>query len=579
MPSNISLTFLSTTQQTNGYNILVTVDSVAGSSTQVAAFNTITFPAKNIEGFSNYTDNSFVNNTYSVGSQNCSLVSYSADKSIYTLNISTADTLPVNSDYYISVSATTTDGITTDYCNALLLPLSPSPVDLIAAVISRSANPTTQATISVLFNEPTSIPTDSTYTYNAATQILKGDGTYGFIVEEGLAYNTELGGVSYTINAGIDEAYIAIQVVRQLDDPSSPYGQLSTYSELSDTIEATDSGVPLYPDLKTLDYVPATQLVTLSWESNASDPLTDVTSYSVYYTLGSGTGIFLASVAYVPGTTTYSYMYNLSVGTAPGQIPPNALVTYYIESENANGHSIPSNTKSITVVVPSSAPLNLTATAIRDSANTQDVSVTFTKPTSINGSTINAYYVVKYSTQANPTATLASQNVPYDGSSVVIVPFNQTPYSGENYIVTAYLVTTDVNTNPVSELVGTPATASFTSGYAPFIYSINDDGPTGTWTRTIPLTSVQVLTAGTLTDSSMELTLFVPGEGQTIGIVRTETVDATAIQQFNDPYSSFEHSYMYTFDLSNISDTILSFTVANTSSLTTRHISGSLGPA
>lgn len=577
MPSIVTLKFLSTTQQTNGYTILVKVSSVNGSSTQVAAVNFITFPANNIDGHSTpYTDNSLVNGTYLVGSQNCSLVSYSPSESYYTLNISTADVLPEHSDYYISASVTTTDSVTTEYSDALYSPVSPSTVDLKSAVIARQSPQATTATISVLFDEPDSIPDNSTFVYNVATQILRGDGTYSFTVVEELIYNSVLGGVSYNIvdPSGIDEVYLAVQVVRQIEDPSTPYGQLSTYSELSETIQASDSSVPLPPTFDALVYIPGTnQNVELIWTSNSTDPLTDVTGYSIYYTVGSGTATLLDKVSYTAGQSHYSYNYNLQVGTGPGQIPANSLITYYIVSTNANGNSAPSNSKSITVVVPSSAPLNLSATAIRDSDTTQDISVLFTKPSTVNGGIANAYYIVEYSAQSSPNVPLSTKNVPYDGSATVTVAFNQSPYDGSTYIVKAKLVTTDTNTN--TPLVGSTATSSFTSGYAPFIYNINNSGQTGTWNKSTPLVNVQVLTADVLTGNRMEITVYVPpAQGATSGTVTVTSVQAQQPIPFSDPYSSFEGSYIYTFDLSGITNTILSFTVANSSDLTSRHITG-----
>jgi hypothetical protein len=390
-----------------------------------------------------------------------------------------------------------------------------------SATLSRNAATYgTEATITVSFYNQTA-PVGSSLSYNLAVQYVDGLGANQFTLVPGLAYVPGLVGQMGYIQTpitdanGIDEAYVAVQAVRNIVST----GILST-GELSNTVQAVDSAVPDPPRDLQVDYQYDVdpQKAILTWYAPYSANLTDVSVFIVYRSVRGGGYESLATIPYTNLVTPYTYT-DSDIGPDV-DIPLGSTISYYVTSVTVGAvESAPSNVVSFVTVEVSSAPRGLAA---RGQANTesipptQDVYGTFLNPVEVNGLVVYnytpAYFVIEIYSK-NPgrmNELIDSTTLDYvEGTSPYVFNFVDIDFftSGAGlvgaglYEVKCNLITYDNNGD---ELDGIVATSPFTSGPVPTIFDANGV-EADAWSVALPLTEFKVRTAAELTIGNIVL--------------------------------------------------------------------------
>ena len=484
-----------------GFTALVQPDS---TTTSLVSCNYIIYPGNNITGTISNVPNNLYNRTVNVGSDNCSNLGNNG----YSLFIDTSVCLP-NHDYYVSVSTLYIDGTQSPFSSAVLLPLAASKITLNSqSSVTLTRSPDTyisQALIKVFFTQPAAPPSGN-LSYTLGIQYIDGNGSNKFSLVPGLSYNTDSVQTTLIDANGIDEAYVAIQSVRNvsvLSSSSSNTISVSSTSELSNTVMAKDTDVPDPPRNLGIDYQYYTnQQAILSWNAPFSALLTDVAGFKVYRKVA-GSFVQIGSVVFTTIGATYSYTDNVST------IALNTNVSYYVTSfrNNPSAESVPSQIVSIVIVQPSSAPQNASATGLQvtfTSPYLQDVTTAFSNPSLISGSTFFDYSVAQFTVEIidvnNPSpSVIATNTVPYVASSTgYSLNFNNIAFATNGtinsspglYKAKIWLNTFDSSGNTI---IGQASIVNFQSGPRPIISSVN--GSANQWSITDALTSFTVKTS------------------------------------------------------------------------------------
>jgi hypothetical protein len=487
-----SFNWLATSQpDVDGFSTLV---EMSNSTLNVVSFSYTVCPAENV--LSN-TNNAFYNKTVNVGGHKSSKI----DSVTYSLYIESSECLP-NYDYYVFLSALLTDGSQVSYSTPLLLPLAASAISLNSSTgvtITYDEAYPNQATVNVYFPSVTA-PTGSTMTYVAAVQFVGTNGAYTFELQQAQSYNSNLGGIQFVLtgvgNYGVDECYVAVQSIRTITSTGN-----QAISQISNTVQAVNTAIANPPSLVLSGYnynaLPPNVVITLTAPSTAG--VTDVTSFNIYRSVGGGSYQIINTITYNPTIQTYTY-----TDSTIGSVPISTEVDYIAKSVNANGESVASNTISIVTVQPSSAPRNLSATGLTNpQGSLADIKILFTQSSDIYGFTNNANYNVNIIDASNNILHLFI--LPYvSGANHVYEDFvdNVTLQITGTQTLTCkcYLMTYDSLNQPINGLV---STVSFTVGPAPVIYDVN--GAINTWSATIPLVSLRVLSSTLLIPNGLTI--------------------------------------------------------------------------
>lgn len=490
MSSLESVQLLASSQQTvGGINLLVTT---ADGSDPVVSFQYFVYPGSNI------TDSaSIYNRTVNVGSDE---VSKPADN-LYSVFIDTELTVD-NSDRYVVIRALFSGGTTSAYSSAVLLPLAPQAISLTSAALVRDAeNYSTTATVRAFFTEGPA-PVSGTITYNLGVQYITDDGNTKFTVLTGLTYGDVLSGAvvgEITDSEGIDDAWVAVQVVRTLTE-----GETAT-STLSNTERAIDSDTPLPPGTLSGTYEYSNgQVVNLSWIPSNYEAIGEAASYKVYK---NNELLTTVSVERTPPAA-----YTLEDTSFDGLLGTD--VSYYVTTagiEENKDESAPSNTVTFHIVQPSSAPTNVQVMGVSstNSNGTQDITVTFQNPENVyddDSTGINAYFQI---TARDSTGLVLgatdTDTVKYSSSATsYTVNFNDltfTPDVGANtqdIQVQVQLITSENG----EQLNGNTATKTATIGPKPLIYQV-DNFSAPSWTTDANVSAYRVISASALHTNSI----------------------------------------------------------------------------
>lgn len=453
-----SVQLLASSQQTvGGINLLVTT---ADASDPVVSFQYFVYPGSNITSSA-----SIYNRTVNVGSDE---VSKPADN-MYSVFIDTALTVD-NSDRYVVIRALFSDGSTSDYSSAVLLPLAPQAISEVTAALVRDAEYySTTATIRAFFTEGPA-PASGTITYNLGVQYVTDQGNTKFAVLTGLTYGEVLRNAvvgEITDAEGIDDAWVAVQVVRTLTD-----GETAT-STLSNTTQALDTDTPLPPDTLTGTYDYEIQVVTLSWSPSNYEAIGEVASYKVYKD-----GVYLDKVDVT--TTTPPAEYTFQDTNLSGSIGRD--VEYYVTTvghESNKSESGASNIVTFHIVKPSTVPndVHVIGVSATNTAGTQDITVTFKNPDEVyhDGPSGTAYFQIN--------VLDASGNQITDGSAMETYSSTATSYT-VSFNDLAFTPIGSANTQDISvrvrlitsqngeQLNGIPETKTATIGPKPLIYQV-----------------------------------------------------------------------------------------------------------
>ena len=582
--SSVEISYVSSAQPNVGGTSLIVTST---NSLAVVSFSYIVFSGENASS-SDPEDRSFINRTVNVGSDNCYQISSNGSVWVYHLFVETQHTLCL-SDYFVVVSALYTDGTqspfqetpTTVYLTPEKITLGPNSV-----IVSRRDGFYADAVISVYFTPCEVVETSN---YVVAVQYIDGLGAMKFTTLEGV-YDPNLapeplgGGVQVTLidDNGVsdNDMYVAIQGVRIIADE----GGAKAIGELSDTILAIDESIPRPPENLTVNYVynatPPT--ATLNWTRPSTFASINVDDFLVYKSLNGGEPSLVATVSYVTGQANYEWI-DTNV-----DIPPYTqgdVLSYYVVSQNEDGVSAPSNIVSITLVEPSSPPVDLQSTGLLDVAHSAaNIVVTFRNPLTIGGEVEygyeTAYFeITVYKGTDDSSLPLTVVQEPYNSAtetySVAIndlTSFTVTP--GDNVLfITCNLVT---YTDDGSLLEGQYADSTLLVYPIPFITNVNGNGYTDVWTSSDPLQSFDVYTYAPLIYPDAQIVAIQNSDNSLVKFAATTSGPNTVIPDY--AYEEFAGATVYHYEAVYESGVgiALSITAANSSGYSTVTITGSI---
>tara|TARA_B110000971_G_C20039092_1_gene516411 strand:- start:349 stop:2034 length:1686 start_codon:yes stop_codon:yes gene_type:complete len=534
---DISLKQISSSQPTaGGVTYIVTNGLTDSSSLSIVGIGIMIYPDLNVVTGSH--DQIIVRNV-NVGSSNSSHDDCrQINANTYSLFVATESISPT-SDFVIVANAMYTDGVTTPYSEPVELILSPGPLELaneLGANFMRSSDfYTNEATLKVNFDSAET-PLTGKITYSLGIQVLNGNGVMEFDVVEGLVYDGEGVTTVVTGNNGVDEVYVAVQVVRTFDS-------IKATSRLSNTIMAVDGDFPQPPRnlLGLYNYSADTPNVVLTWAPPFTADLTDVTLFSVYRNISNGSFENLGSVDFVKGQKQYQF-----TDTTIQDAGLNELVSYYVKSSNTQYDSTPSEIYSFVTFDSSLEPLKVAAIGVRNADTvTQDVTVSFQNPSTVNGETINGYLTAYFKVIIENNGTqLATQDVQYDTDN----PFYSSIFNDIAFV--SDVESESIGTSNVkvllitysqdgSEIEGKIANIIFTSGYTPIFTNINNGEP---WTPTKPLSVFSLITPVMLSATNAVHYIVANDDGT----FSSESV-SLPVPTIPGPYESFQGNYMYGF--------------------------------
>jgi hypothetical protein len=234
---------------------------------------------------------------------------------------------------------------------------------------------------------------------------------------------------------------------------------------------------------------------------------------------------------------------------------------------------------SITLVVVSTAPNNISALGLRQSANDVGVNVIFQNPDFVGGAIVcdytGAYFnVTLYG--ANRTI-LRTTNVEYIDTlnQVYESNFQDVAYSS-SYTIEIFLVTFDGNCDPINGITGS---VSFTAGYKPLIYSIND-APPSQWDQQTPVVKLVIFSFTMLNDvfSTVIINNSV-GPDFEVNMYNVLINGNYTITSVTNSYDAFEGAYEYTFSsIEGPNSLAIALCACNEYGATPLPISGSVQP-
>lgn len=496
MSSTLQLSYLTTTQPNiGGTNVKIV------TTQKMTSFSYIIFPGDNATYATYGTEysNSLVNRSVNVGGDDCTLIDEDNDgyETTYTyiLFVNWCETVCTYTDYFVVVSGLElSSGLYTEYTEPVPLYLSPEAIDLSAndVFITRTGYNYTDATITILFDEPTCFRLLYDISYNVAVQYIDGDGQTVFITQE-TSYVDDLfndkGGVSIELSetSGVTEdTFVAIQAIRNIAGAVTQ----KAIGEISNTVRATDTEKSLPPrNLTLIDYVYFAEppFAILEWEIPSTYPYINVDEYNVYRRVDQGAYELYSSV---PVTDPEQVIYEF-IDLSLNDFESDTLITYYVTAVNEDGSSGPSNPVSLTITVPSSDPRNLQATGLTEPVTDEgDVLATFSNPAIVSGEVVCGYDTAFFRVEVFDLSNnlLGSSNVDYepDDEKVYLVAVSGFPVPVSDITDYTVKVTSRLITykDDCEEILGNIADVTITIGPAPFVYNINGNGisPEGlTW--------------------------------------------------------------------------------------------------
>jgi hypothetical protein len=416
-------------------------------------------------------------------------------------------------DYYIVASATFSDGTSTPYSSqALQLYLPPaSPVlasDAAVMMFDSSSNIT-----NIVVQLPSDY--DATTEFVAALQYVDAsNSSLQFVTQE---VNSVTGQIELSVEGSLVSAYIALQPFISHSETYKSYG------ELSNTENIEDNTTPLPPTDLSANYTYSNQQVVLTWGASPYAWFLNPT-YNVYKKVNSGSFVLLENVG---SALTYTDSVSGNVGD---------IVSYQVKAVVDSVESDPSNTVSVTVFAPSTAPLDLQAVASYDASNNLfDGHFSWKNPTEVSGSTDGAFFTLVLNDGESDVYT--NTDVLYDASANDYELDISTNLLDENviYTVTCFLTTLE-DEEPVA---GASATTTVVASSRPFVYdpSFNITG------GDVRLTGFSVLTWTLLVKNTIVTSL-----RSEIDYIRTyNNLDVTQSISEETRYPEYLGAYKYRF--------------------------------
>ena len=477
-----------------GTQLIVTSDT-----DDIVSFTYMLTPGGNATG--NAYDNSFITKTLIVGSDAAVHVSTNQ----YLLFIEEDETLCAD-DFYVIISARNAGGASlyTEPETIYLTPIAPT---VTGAVLERTGSSGYEDGILTvtLAEDVTCGKTVKMYFVLQFQEV----GQTGYSVERieasqvgsSLQYTADVDGLD---QYGIvdDSLFVAVQAVRTI-------GSTEASSDLSNTVQATDSDQQLPPVNLRINYQSAggdNGTTDVLFNNPPTYQVVEPASFNIYKQINVYEGADLSSN--VIGTVAfdasnglagdYSFqdpsanLYPDSMGA--GNLPLNSVITYWATAVDGASESVPSNSESATVVVPSSAPEDLEGTALINtdgSATTYSDGYTslilsFTSPSDIEGETNDVYNPARYEVTVNSNDGLIDYTsnsgdwlyADYPGSGVPITlnfPDEELDECTEGAIltVTVRLITSKGYDNSSDDLDGVVATKEIIAHTRPVITDIN----------------------------------------------------------------------------------------------------------
>lgn len=581
--SSVDISYVSSAQPNVGGTSLIVTST---NSLAVVSFSYIVFSGENASS-EDPEDRSFINRTVNVGSDNCYQISSNGSVWVYHLFVETQHTLCL-SDYFVVVSALYTDGSQSPFQDTpTTVYLTPKKIVLgdNSVIVSRRDGFYADAVISVYFT-PCELSAE-TSNYVVAVQYIDGTGVMKFTTLEGV-YDPELGsesgGVQVTLidENGVSDSdmYVAIQGVRIIADQ----GDAKAIGELSDTILAIDEAKPRPPEDLYIDYIynASPPTATLHWTRPSTYASINVDYFLVYKSVNGGT------YQEVSGQIPYTGAVNYEWTDTDVDIPPYSegdVLSYYVVSVNEDGQSPPSNVASITLVEPSSPPVNLQSTGLLDVAHSAaNIIVTFQNPLTIGGDVEygyeTAYFeITVYKGTDDSTTPIRVVQEPYNSAaetySVAINDLTSfTVATGDNVLyISCNLVTFNVDG---SLLEGQYADSTLYVYPIPFITNVNGNGYTDVWTTSDPLQSFDVYTYAPLIYPEAQIVAIKNDTNTVVKFSATSSGPNTVIP--DTAYEEFAGATVYHYAAVNPVDVgiALSITAANASGYSTVTITGSI---
>ena len=553
---------------------------VTTGSDDIVSFTYMLTSGGNATG--NAYDNSFITKTLLVGSDSAVRVASQQ----YLLFIEEDETLCAD-DFYVIVSARNSSGASL-YTEPETIYLTPVAPTVTGAVLNRdgsSGYDDGQLTVT-LASDVTCGKTVTMYFVLQFQEV----GQTGYAVErlaasqvlgESLQYQATVTGLD---QYGIvdDSLFVAVQAVRTI-------GSTEASSDLSNTVQATDSDQQLPPVNLRINYSSAggpNGLTDVLFNNPPTYQVIEPASFNIYKQIQVYEGADLSAnvigtVAFDAGkglTDDYSFA-DVSANLYPNGIdnlPLNSVITYWAKAVDASGNeSVPSNSDSATVEVPSSAPTDLEGTAL---INTEGSSTTysdgytalalsFTSPSQIEGEKYDVYNPARYEVTVTSNDGLINYTsgsgdwlyTDYEGSGVPITfnfPDEELPEctEGAELTVTVRLITSKGFDNSSDDLVGLPISRAIFAHTRPIITDINGTIAKNDFERAVGgLESFKVYYFGTLVPPGVSLLVQNPSTSS--GTNALQIVEGAIMQTQSgvvpDGYYRYAGAYERTYTIPN----------------------------
>ena len=478
---------------------------VTSTTEDIVSFTYMLTPGGNATG--NAYDNSFITKTLLVGSDSAVKIGGTDPEFKYLLFIEEDETLCAD-DYYVIVSARNASGASlyTEPETIYLTPIAPT---VTSAVLERTGSSGYE---------------DGVLTVTLAADVSCGKtvgmyfvlqfqevGQTGYAVERLGATQNPNNPLQYTRNIdGLDQygivddsLFVAVQAVRTI-------GSTEASSDLSNTVQATDSDQQLPPQNLRINYQPAggpNGTTDVLFNNPPTYQVIEPASFNIYKQISVYGGADLS--ANVIGTVPFDASKNLivdysfqdpSANLYPdglSNLPLNSVITYWATAVDGASESVPSNSQSATVEVPSSAPTDLEGGALINTDGTPTtyaapgytaLVLSFTSPSDIEGETNDVYNAARYEVTVTSDDGLINYTsdrgdwlyADYPGSGVPITlnfPDGELNECTEGALlnVSVRLITSTGSANSNNDLEGQVAIVEIRAHSRPIITDINAD--------------------------------------------------------------------------------------------------------
>jgi hypothetical protein len=477
---------------------------ITSSTDDIVSFTYMLTPGGNATG--NAYDNSFITKTLLVGSDSAVKIGGTSPSFKYLLFIEEDETLCAD-DFYVIVSARNSSGAS-EYTEPETIYLTPVAPTVTGAVLNRTGSSGYEDGVLTvtLAADVTCGKTVDMYFVLQFQEV----GQTGYAVERIEATQDLNDSLTYTANVdGLDQygivddsLFVAVQAVRTI-------GSTEASSDLSNTVQATDSDQQLPPVNLRINYQPAegdNGTTDVSFNNPPTYQVIEPASFNIYKQIQVYEGAELS--ANVIGTVDfdankgltgdYSFadvsanLYPDSMGA--GNLPLNSVITYWATAVDGASESVPSNSESATVEVPSSAPTNLEGSALINSEGSPTtysdgytaLTLSFTSPSDIEGETNDIYNAARYEVTVTSNDGLINYTsdrgdwfyADYPGSGVPIT-FNLPDgelsecTEGAELTVSVRLITSTGASDSHNDLEGRVAEITITAHTRPVITDIN----------------------------------------------------------------------------------------------------------